>query len=68
LIRASEVVDMPDVKDRIDDRFGEEPQAVLTEDEARGGETGHNVRYVLGYGTAAIVILFLILLSIYIAQ
>ena len=64
---------MPDVKDRIDnridDRFGDdEPQAVLTEDEARQGETGHNVRYVLGYGTAGIVILFLILLSIYIGQ
>jgi hypothetical protein len=60
---------MPDAKNRIDDRLGDdEPQAVLTEDEARGGETGHNVRYVLGYGTAAIVIVFLILLSIYIAQ
>ena len=60
---------MPDVKDRIDNRVGDdEPQAVLTEDEARQGETGHNVRYVLGFGTAAIVILFLVLLSIYMGR
>ena len=58
---------MPDLNNRTDNR-GEEPGAVLTEDEARGGETGHNVRYVLGFGTAGIVILFLILLSIYMAN
>ena len=57
---------MPDLNDRTDNR--EERGAVLTEDEARGGETGHNVRYVLGFGTAGIVILFLVLLSIYMAN
>ena len=60
---------MPDMKNRTDNRFpGEEPGAVLTEDEARQGETGHNVRYVLGFGTAGVVILFLVLLSIYMAN
>jgi hypothetical protein len=42
--------------------------AVLTEDEARQGETGHNVRYVLAFGTAGVVLLFFLILSFYIAR
>jgi hypothetical protein len=32
---------------------------------ARAGVTGHNVRYVLGFGLAAVVIAFLIVYLIY---
>jgi hypothetical protein len=35
-------------------REGEEVH--ITTDEARGGETGHGVRYVLGVGLAAAVV------------
>lgn len=40
---------------------------VLPEQNARQGATGHNVRYVLGFGIAAIVIVFLIIWLIYFA-
>ena len=33
--------------------------------QARQGVTGHNVRYVLGFGIAAIVILFVIIWLLY---
>jgi hypothetical protein len=33
----------------------------LSKTEARGGVTGHNVRYVLGFGLAGIVLAFLAL-------
>jgi hypothetical protein len=39
-------------------------RTVLTKTEARQGVTGHNVRYVLGFGLAAVVIVFL---AIYVA-
>ena len=42
-----------------------QPQPVLTTQEAREGATGHNVRYVLGFGLAGIVIAFAVLYVIY---
>ncbi|MGA2893535.1 MAG: hypothetical protein ABSE22_11730 [Xanthobacteraceae bacterium] len=36
----------------------EETRTVLPAQQARQGVTGHHVRYVLGFGTAAIVIIF----------
>jgi hypothetical protein len=35
-----------------------EPRTVIPTQEARQGATGHNVRYVLGYGLGAIIIAF----------
>lgn len=43
-------------KSRTKNTGGAEPSAVLPKDEARQGVTGHNVRYVLGIGLAAIVV------------
>ena len=43
------------------DRHPVEPHPVVPTQQARGGVTGHNVRYVLGFGIAGIVILFLII-------
>lgn len=40
---------------------------VLPAQEARQGTTGHNVRYVLGFGVAAIVIAFFIIYLVYFA-
>ncbi len=36
----------------------EEPRTVVPTSEARQGVTGHNVRYVLTVGVAAIVVIF----------
>jgi hypothetical protein len=47
------------------DRHPLEPHPVVSTERARQGATGHNVRYVLGFGTAAIVILFGIIYLIY---
>jgi hypothetical protein len=33
----------------------------ISEDEARGGVTGHNVRYVLGAGLAAVIVSFMVM-------
>ena len=41
-------------------RQGEMP-IVKSTDDARGGVTGHQVRYVLGFGLAGIVLAFLVL-------
>jgi hypothetical protein len=38
---------------------------VLPAQQARQGATGHNVRYVLGFSVAAIVIVFLIIYLVY---
>ena len=38
---------------------------VVSTERARQGATGHNVRYVLGFGTAAIVVLFAIIWLVY---
>jgi hypothetical protein len=43
---------------RVRNTSGAEPIAVLPKDEARQGVTGHNVRYVLGIGLAAIIVAF----------
>ncbi len=42
-----------------------EPHPVIPTVRARQGVTGHNVRYVLGFGIAAIVIVFGIIWLIY---
>jgi len=38
---------------------------VISTQEARQGATGHNVRYVLGFGIAAIVIAFIVVYIAY---
>ncbi|MFZ0778746.1 MAG: hypothetical protein WAM74_19855 [Xanthobacteraceae bacterium] len=43
------------------ERHPVEPHPVAPTQQARQGVTGHNVRYVLGFGIAGIVILFLII-------
>lgn len=35
-----------------------EQPAIISTDDARQGVTGHNVRYVLGFGIVGIIILF----------
>ncbi len=43
----------------IDDRqFDGDHGIVISEDDARGGVTGHNVRYVLAYGMLGVVTMF----------
>ena len=48
---------------------GFEPQTVyspvLPAQDARQGVTGHNVRYVLGFGTVAIIVIFVVIWLIY---
>ena len=38
---------------------------VLSKNEARQGATGHNVRYVLGFSLAAIIIAFTVIYVVY---
>jgi hypothetical protein len=38
-----------------------EQRPVLSKTEARQGVTGHNVRYVLGFGLAAVIIAFAVI-------
>jgi hypothetical protein len=49
-----------DRENRSEDR-GEAP-VVLDEVDARAAVTGHNVRYVLGFGLAAVIIAFAVIL------
>jgi hypothetical protein len=42
-------------------------RTVLPTQRARQGVTGHNVRYVLGFGTAAVVIVLAAIWSFYFA-
>jgi hypothetical protein len=42
-----------------------EQRPVLSKNEARQGVTGHNVRYVLGFGLAAIIIAFAVIYILY---
>jgi hypothetical protein len=42
-----------------------EPRPVVPARQARQGVTGHNVRYVLGFSIAAIIIVFGIIWQIY---
>jgi len=50
-----------------DRRTGQQsaPEAVVSTPSARQGVTGHNVRYVLGFGIAGIVVAFLFVYLIY---
>ena len=42
-----------------------EHRPVVAKTEARQGVTGHNVRYVLGFGLAAIIIAFAVIYFVY---
>jgi hypothetical protein len=42
-----------------------EHRTVVSKTEARQGVTGHNVRYVLGFGLAAVIIAFVVLYVVY---
>jgi hypothetical protein len=42
-----------------------EHRPVVSKTEARQGVTGHNVRYVLGIGLAAIIIVFAAIYAVY---
>ena len=44
-----------------------EQRTVLPKNEARQGVTGHNVRYVLGIGLAATVVVFVLIYAFYFA-
>jgi hypothetical protein len=41
-------------------------QSVVPAPRARAGVTGHNVRYVLGFGIAAVIVAFVIVYLIYV--
>ena len=43
----------------------EDPEIHLSADKARGGVTGHHVRYVLAFGLGGIIVAFAVLLLIY---
>jgi hypothetical protein len=42
-----------------------EHRTIVSKTEARQGVTGHNVRYVLGFGLAAVIIAFVVLYVVY---
>jgi hypothetical protein len=42
-------------------------RTVVPTQQARQGVTGHNVRYVLGIGLAAVIVAFVVLYAIYFA-
>jgi hypothetical protein len=42
-------------------------RTIVTSQQARQGLTGHNVRYVLGIGVAAVIVAFAVLYAIYFA-
>jgi hypothetical protein len=44
-----------------------EQRTVVPTQEARQGVTGHNVRYVLGIGLAAVIVAFAVLYAFYFA-
>jgi hypothetical protein len=50
-----------------DKKFEPEQPTVVSTREARQGVTGHNVRYVLGFSLAALIIAFGIIWLIYFA-
>ena len=49
------------------DRHPVESRPVLRAQQARQGVIGHNVRYVLGFGIAGVIILFVIIWLVYFA-
>lgn len=40
----------------------EQPQIILSADDARGGVTGHGVRYVFAFGLGAVVLALVVVL------
>lgn len=46
---------------------GPEPRPVIPACQARPGVTGHNVRFVLGFSIAAVVIVFAVIWFVYFA-
>jgi hypothetical protein len=58
---------MSDSPDRPSSAQPTEPRTVLPTQQARQGVTGHNVRYVLGIGLAAVIVAFVVLYAIYFA-
>ena len=44
-----------------------EQRSVVSTEQARQGVTGHNVRYVLGIGMAAVIVAFAVLYALYFA-
>jgi hypothetical protein len=48
-------------------RLGASERPVVPATQARQGATGHNVRYVLGFGLAGIIIAFAIIYVVYFA-
>jgi hypothetical protein len=42
-------------------------RTVVPTQQARQGVTGHNVRYVLGIGIAAVIVAFVVLYAVYFA-
>jgi hypothetical protein len=44
-----------------------QPQPVVSAQQARQGVTGHNVRYVLGFGLAGVIVVFGIIWLVYFA-
>ena len=44
-----------------------EHRTVVPTEQARQGVTGHNVRYVLGIGMAAVIVAFAVLYALYFA-
>jgi len=45
----------------------DERRTVLSTNQAREGVTGHNVRYVLGFGLVGIIVAFAVIYAIYFA-
>jgi hypothetical protein len=43
----------------------EEPEAKLPTVKARAGVTGHNVRYVLGFGLAGVIVALIAIVLVY---
>jgi hypothetical protein len=48
-------------------RLQSDVRTVVPTQQARQGVTGHNVRYVLGIGLAAVIVAFVVLYAIYFA-
>jgi hypothetical protein len=59
---------MSSYQDRpVSDHPQSDERIVVPTQQARQGVTGHNVRYVLGIGIAAVIVAFAVLYAIYFA-
>jgi hypothetical protein len=47
------------------DERSTEDRTVLSKNEARQAVTGHNARYVLGFGLAGVIVAFVVIYAIY---